>query len=81
MSDIDDSSFFADALREANYRARVDEDIEDAISEEEAIDIYNEIINIFARHNISYRNACNISISLLYAIMTGAAELYEFDNG
>ena len=62
-----------------NEKPRIEEEIKDEISEDEAIKIYNEIIKVLADHNISYKCALNISISLMYAFMTGAAELYDND--
>lgn len=63
-----------------NEKPRIEEKVKDEISEEEAIKIYNEIITVMANHNLSYKCAYNISISLLYAFMTGAAELYDEEN-
>ncbi len=60
-----------------NEKPRIEEEIKDEISEDEAIKIYNEIIKVLADHNLSYKCALNISISLMYAFMTGAAELYD----
>ena len=62
-----------------NEKPRIEEEIKDEISEDEAIKIYNEIIKVLADHNLSYKCALNISISLMYAFMTGAAELYDND--
>lgn len=80
MSEVENFDFLIDALREANVQEALKPDKKDIISEEEALDIYNEVLNVFAKHDVSYRNACNLAISILYALMTGAAELYEFDN-
>jgi len=66
-----------------NYKKEkpgIKEDIKDELSEKEMIQIYNELIEILANHNVSYKCALNIAISLTYAFMTGAVELYENDN-
>ena len=43
----------------------------------EAMEIYNEIINVYKSHNVSYQCACKLSLSLNYAFITGAVELYN----
>jgi hypothetical protein len=60
-----------------NEKPGIKEEIKDELTEEEAIDIYNDLIKVLASHNVSYKCALNISISLMYAFMTGAAELYD----
>lgn len=60
-----------------NEKPGIKEEIKDEISENEAIQVYNELIKVMANHNLSYKCALNISISLMYAFMSGAAELYE----
>ena len=60
-----------------NEKPRIEEEIKDELTEDEAIKIYNEIVKVLANHNVSYKCALNISISLMYAFMTGAAELYD----
>lgn len=52
-------------------------DVKADISEEEALAIYNEIIDIYKKHNVSYQCACRLSIALNEAFMTGAVELYR----
>lgn len=47
------------------------------ITEEEAMTIFNEIIDIYKKHNVSYQCACRLSIALNEAFMTGAVELYR----
>jgi hypothetical protein len=60
-----------------NEKPGIEEEIRDEITEDEAIKIYNEIVGVLASHHLSYKCALNISISLMYAFMTGAAELYD----
>ena len=55
----------------------ISEEIKDEISEKEAIQIYNELLEVLIKHNVSYKCGCNITVSLMYAFITGAAELYE----
>lgn len=50
------------------------------ISEEEALEIFNEIVEIYKSHNVSYQCACRLSIALNEAFMTGAVELYNKEN-
>lgn len=47
------------------------------ISEEEALEIFNEIVDVYKKHNVSYQCACRLSIALNEAFMTGAVELYK----
>lgn len=75
----DDIEFILSRRKDKNKHP-ITEDVKDEVTEEEAIKIYNEIIGVMASHNISYRCAYNISISLMYAFMTGAAELYDEEN-
>jgi len=60
-----------------NEKHVMKENVKNELSEEEIVQIYNELIQILADHNLSYKCALNVSISLMYAFMTGAAELYE----
>ena len=47
----------------------------------EALKIFNEIIDIYQKHNVSYQCACRLSIALNEAFMTGAVELYNQEHG
>ena len=51
------------------------------ITQEEAFEIFNEIIDIYQKHNVSYQCACRLSIALNEAFMTGAVELYNQEHG
>ncbi len=53
--------------------------VKEDISEEEALQIFNEIIELLARHEVSYSCACRISIALTDAFINGAVELYNQD--
>lgn len=50
------------------------------ITEKEALEIYNEIIDIYKKHNVSYQCACRLTFALNYSFMTGAAELYNLED-
>jgi len=47
------------------------------ISEEEALQIFNEIVELYKSHNVSYQCACRLTMALNHAFLTGAVELYE----
>ena len=47
------------------------------ITEKEALEIFNEILDVYKKHNVSYQCACRLSIALNEAFMTGAVELYQ----
>ena len=51
--------------------------IKSDITENEALEIFNEIVDIYKKHNVSYQCACRLSIALNEAFMTGAVELYK----
>ena len=51
------------------------------ITQEEALEIFNEIIDRYQKHNVSYQCACRLSIALNEAFMTGAVELYNQEHG
>lgn len=51
--------------------------IKSDITEEEALQIFNEIVEVYKKHNISYQCACRLSLALNEAFMTGAVELYQ----
>ena len=51
------------------------------ITQEEALKIFNEIIDVYQKHNVSYQCACRLSIALNEAFMTGAVELYNQEHG
>lgn len=63
-----------------NEKPGIKQTVKQEISETEALQIYNELIGVLARHNVSYRLACDISVSLMYALLTGAAELYDAEQ-
>lgn len=83
MLNTEDLNHIVNALQEANEQDRnhrIEQGLKEELSEQEAFQIYNEILAVFSKHNVSYRMACNISISTMYALITGAAELYNADN-
>lgn len=51
--------------------------IKSDITEKEALEIFNEIVDVYKKHNVSYQCACRLSIALNEAFMTGAVELYR----
>lgn len=55
-------------------------EIKDDLTEEEAIKIYDELLTVIANHNVSYRNACRISVALANAFLTGAVELFGIEE-
>lgn len=51
------------------------------VSEEEALRIFNEVVEVFKSHNVSYQCACRLTMALNEAFITGAVELYEQEYG
>ena len=60
-------------------------EVKQDVSEKEAMEIYNEIVAIFVKHNVSYQCGCRLSLAMNNALLTGAVELYNreqsFPNG
>lgn len=54
--------------------------IKSDITEKEALEIFNEVVEIYKKHNVSYQCACRLSIALNEAFITGAVELYNQEN-
>jgi hypothetical protein len=50
------------------------------VSPDEAIEIYREIIDIYAKHNVSYQCACRLSLAMNEALIQGAVELIRLDR-
>jgi hypothetical protein len=58
-------------------KPRIEEEIKDQLSEKEIVSVYNDLIKVLNDHNLSYKCALNVAISLTYALMSGAVELYD----
>lgn len=54
--------------------------IKSDITEKEALEIFNEIVEIYKKHNVSYQCACRLSLALNEAFLTGAVELYNHEQ-
>ena len=50
------------------------------ITEKEALEIFNEIVDIYKKHNVSYQCACRLSLALNEAFLSGAVELYNYEQ-
>lgn len=50
------------------------------ITEKEALEIFNEIVEIYKKHNVSYQCACRLSLALNEAFLSGAVELYNHEQ-
>ena len=55
-------------------------EIQNEISEEEMLKIYNELLNVYQNHNVSYQLACRLSIAMTEAFLSGAVELFIRDE-
>lgn len=54
--------------------------IKSDITEKEALEIFNEIVEIYKKHNVSYQCACRLSLALNEAFLSGAVELYNYEQ-
>lgn len=55
-------------------------DVKPDISQKEALEVFNEIVEIYKKHNVSYQCACRLSIALTEAFISGAVELYNMEQ-
>ncbi len=53
--------------------------IRDELSEKEAMQVFEEMLDIFRKHNVSYKCAMCLSLALSEAFTTGAVELYRIE--
>ena len=67
----------SNAYKKHTMPQRKEPPVKPDITEKEALEIFNEIIDIYKKHNVSYHCACRLSIALNEAFMTGAVELYN----
>ena len=54
--------------------------IKSDITEKEALEIFNEIVEIYKKHDVSYQCACRLSLALNEAFLSGAVELYNYEQ-
>ena len=54
--------------------------IKSDITEKEALEIFNEIVEIYKKHNVSYQCACRLSLALNEDFLSGAVELYNYEQ-
>lgn len=54
-----------------------DKVIKSEVSQAEALDIFNEVIDVYRNHGVSYQCACRLSLALNEALLSGAVELYQ----
>ena len=54
--------------------------IKSDITEKEALEIFNELVEIYKKHNVSYQCACRLSLALNEAFLSGAVELYNYEQ-
>jgi len=55
-------------------------DVVDDLSEEQAIQVASEMLDVLSKHNLSYKNAYRISLAVTTALATGGVELYKQEN-
>lgn len=69
---------FSNAHRMAkNNQQKQIKEVKDDLTEDEAMKIFNDILNILADNNLSYKNATRITVAMANAFLTGGAELYK----
>lgn len=65
------------AYRKSAFKEVKPNIVKSEISQTEALEIFNEIIEVYRQHNISYQCACRLSLALNEALLSGAVELYQ----
>lgn len=65
------------AYRKSVFKEAKPKPVKSEISQTEALEIFNEIIEVYRQHNVSYQCACRLSLALNEAMLTGAVELYQ----
>lgn len=54
--------------------------VKNDLDEKEAMEVFHELIEVFAKHNVSYQCAVKLSLAWNEALMQGAVDLYRIDN-
>ncbi len=72
--------FMLDNARKAKDLKPKTPPVKPEIQPKEALEIFNEILEVFQEHNVSYQCACRLSIALAHSFITGAVELYKMDQ-
>lgn len=68
------------AYKKSVFKDSKRDTIKSDITQTEAMEIFNEIIEVYAKHNVSYQCACRLSLALNEAMLSGAVELYQQEN-
>lgn len=63
-----------------NSGLRIPEQVKGDVPEKEALEIFNEMIDVLKSHKVSYECACRLSIALSSAFISGAVELYNQES-
>ena len=76
MLDIDSYEHLIDGIKKQADKLNLD-NIKEEVTEKEALEIYGELVELFARHNLSYQCVTRLSLAWSDTLLKGAAELYE----
>lgn len=77
MLNDDIMNYMANKLERQQMTKPHEPEVKADLSEKEALDIFNEILDVYREHNISYQCACRVTMALNEAFITGAVELYR----
>ncbi len=80
MLNDDIMGYMLDHTRKLNSMKPRETPVKAEISTDEALQIFNEILDLFRSHDISYQCACRLTVSLAHSFLVGAAELYEKES-
>ena len=65
------------AYRKSAFKEVKPSVVKSEITQTEALEIFNEIIEVYRKHNVSYQCACRLSLALNEALLSGAVESYQ----
>lgn len=65
------------AYKKTAFKDREPKVVKTEISQAEALEIFNEIVDVYRKHNVSYQCACRLSLALNEAMLSGAVEMYQ----
>jgi hypothetical protein len=64
-------------MHKINTASAIRSDIKDDLTEKEALELSNELIQVMIKHNLSYKNCYRVSLALTTALAMGGIELYK----
>lgn len=70
----------SNAYKKSRLKDSKDVTLKATLDEKEALQIFNEVVEVYRKHNVSYQCACKLTIALNEAFLSGAVELYNLES-